>query len=29
MERGDYDAFRTAVELPQWRRLFALWRGPF
>ena len=28
MERGDYDAFRTAVELPQWRRLFALWRGP-
>jgi phytoene synthase len=29
MERGDYDPFRTAVELPQWRRLFALWRGPF
>jgi phytoene synthase len=28
MERGDYDPFRTAVELPQWRRLFALWRGP-
>jgi phytoene synthase len=29
MERRDYDPFRTAVELPQWRRLFALWRGPF
>ncbi len=29
MERRDYDPFRTAVEIPQWRRLWTLWRGPF
>ena len=27
MERRDYDPFHTAVELPQWRRIWALWRG--
>jgi phytoene synthase len=27
MERRGYDPFRTAVELPRWRRLAALWRG--
>src|SRR5919112_90215 len=26
-ERRNYDPFRTAVELPRWRRLAALWRG--
>ena len=29
MERAGYDPFRTAVELPQWRRVWALWRGKF
>jgi phytoene synthase len=29
MERRDYDPFRTPVDLPQWRRIWALWRGPF
>jgi phytoene synthase len=29
MERGDYDPFQTLVELPRWRRVWALWRGPF
>jgi phytoene synthase len=29
MERRDYDPFTSAVDLPQWRRLAALWRGPF
>ncbi|RDI60089.1 phytoene/squalene synthase family protein [Microvirga subterranea] len=29
MERKDYDPFRTAIDLPQWRRIWALWRGPF
>ena len=29
MERQDYDPFHTAVDLPQWRRIWALWRGPF
>ncbi|WP_230531977.1 phytoene/squalene synthase family protein [Microvirga roseola] len=29
MERRDYDPFQTPVELPQWRRIWALWRGPF
>ena len=27
MERRDYDPFRTVVELPQWLRIWALWRG--
>jgi 15-cis-phytoene synthase len=27
MERGDYDPFRTSVEVPQWRRQWALWRA--
>jgi 15-cis-phytoene synthase len=26
MERPGYDPFRTPVDLPQWRRLLALWR---
>jgi phytoene synthase len=26
MNRPDYDPFRTAVEVPQWRRQWALWR---
>jgi len=26
MERRDYDPFGTAVDLPQWRRLWTLWR---
>jgi phytoene synthase len=29
MERRDYDPFHTVVDLPQWRRVWALWRGPF
>jgi 15-cis-phytoene synthase len=29
MERRDYDPFHTSVDLPQWRRIWALWRGPF
>ena len=29
MERRDYDPFQTVVEVPQWRRIWALWRGPF
>ena len=29
MERRDYDPFHTVVDLPQWRRVGALWRGPF
>ena len=29
MERPDYDPFHTPVDLPQWRRIWALWRGPF
>lgn len=29
MERRDYDPFRTVVDLPQWRRVLALWRGVF
>ena len=29
MERRDYDPFHTQVDLPQWRRILALWRGPF
>ncbi len=29
MERRDYDPFTSAVDIPQWRRLAALWRGPF
>ena len=27
MEQPDYDPFRTAVEVPQWRRQWALWRA--
>ena len=27
MERPDYDPFRTAVEIPQWRRQWTLWRA--
>jgi phytoene synthase len=27
MERRDYDPFNTPVDLPQWRRIYALWRG--
>jgi phytoene synthase len=27
MERRDYDPFRSAVELPQWRRQLILWRA--
>ncbi|MGA2127452.1 MAG: phytoene/squalene synthase family protein [Xanthobacteraceae bacterium] len=27
MERQDYDPFRTPIELPQWRRQWALWRS--
>jgi 15-cis-phytoene synthase len=26
MERPGYDPFRTPIDLPQWRRLLALWR---
>jgi 15-cis-phytoene synthase len=29
MEKRDYDALHTPVDLPQWRRIWALWRGPF
>jgi len=29
MERRDYDPFHVSVDLPQWRRIWALWRGPF
>jgi phytoene synthase len=29
MEARDYDPFLTVIELPEWRRLWALWRGPF
>jgi phytoene synthase len=27
MERRDFDPFRTAVEVPQWRRQWLLWRA--
>jgi 15-cis-phytoene synthase len=27
MERRDYDPLRTVVEIPQWRRLWLLWRA--
>jgi phytoene synthase len=27
MERTGYEPFRDAVELPQWRRQWALWRA--
>jgi phytoene synthase len=29
MERQDYDPLHTPVDLPQWRKIWALWRGPF
>ena len=25
--RADYEPFRTRLDLPQWRRQWALWRG--
>ena len=28
MERRDYAPFHTPVDLPQWRRIWALWRRP-
>jgi phytoene synthase len=27
MQRSDYDPFATAVDPPQWRRQWALWRA--
>ena len=27
MERPDYDPFRTAIDVPQWRRQWTLWRA--
>jgi phytoene synthase len=27
MERRGYDPFRTAIDIPQWRRLWLLWRA--
>ena len=27
MERGDYDPFKTSVDVPQWRRQWILWRA--
>jgi phytoene synthase len=27
MERADYDPFRTAIDVPQWRRQWTLWRA--
>ena len=27
MERRDYHPFRTAVELPDWRKIWLLWRA--
>ncbi len=29
MEKSDYDPLHTLVDLPQWRKIWALWRGPF
>lgn len=29
MEGRDYDPLHTPVDLPQWRKIWALWRGPF
>lgn len=29
MEKRDYDPLHTPVDLPQWRKIWALWRGPF
>jgi phytoene synthase len=29
MERRDYDPLRNPIDLPQWRKIWALWRGPF
>jgi 15-cis-phytoene synthase len=29
MEKRDYDPFHTQVELARWRKIRALWRGPF
>jgi phytoene synthase len=29
MERPDCDPLHTPVDIPQWRRIWALWRGPF
>ena len=27
MERADYDPFKTVIDVPQWRRQWALWRA--
>jgi phytoene synthase len=27
MERADYQPFHTRIEVPQWRRQWALWRA--
>ena len=27
MQRSDYDPFKTAIEVPQWRRQWVLWRA--
>jgi phytoene synthase len=27
MERGDYDPFRTPIDIPQWRKQWRLWRA--
>lgn len=29
MESSDYDPFRTQVDLPQWRKIWSLWRSTF
>ncbi|NIX77254.1 phytoene/squalene synthase family protein [Microvirga terricola] len=29
MERRGYDPFHTEIELPRWRKIWALWHGPF
>ncbi|MCB5176993.1 phytoene/squalene synthase family protein [Microvirga lenta] len=29
MERKDYDPLHSQIDLPQWRRILALWRGTF
>jgi phytoene synthase len=29
MDRRGYDPLGTSVDLPQWRKIWALWRGPF
>ncbi|HZH10105.1 MAG TPA: phytoene/squalene synthase family protein [Microvirga sp.] len=29
MEKRDYDPLHTPVDIPHWRKIWALWRGPF